>query len=262
MIAFLRTNIPDPVAFSVFGMDIMWYGIFVGLGALLAATVAYKRAPKHEIGPDNTIDIMIISLVAGILGARAYYVLFNWADYSGDFMKIINIRLGGLAIHGGLIAGFLTCLLLCRLKGARPLDAFDLFAPCIALGQSIGRWGNYFNSEAHGGPTELPWGIPVDGHMVHPTFLYESLWCFIIFCILIFMDNRRGFEGQTFLLYGMLYSLERFFVESLRTDSLMLGIFKQAQVISAVTLTGCIIAMVILGKNSRNRGRIFFGRRV
>jgi len=262
MIAFFNTNIPDPVAFSVFGLEIMWYGIFVGLGALIAATVAYRRAPKHEIEPDGMIDVMIISLVAGIVGARAYYVLFNWADYSGDFIKIINIRQGGLAIHGGLIAGFLTCLIICRLRGMGVLNAFDLFAPCIALGQSIGRWGNYFNSEAHGGATELPWGIPVDGQMVHPTFLYESLWCIILFFILVFIDNRRTYDGQTFLSYGVLYSLERFFVESLRTDSLMLGFFKQAQIMSAAVFAVCIAAMIVLKKNTMKKGRIFFSRRV
>lgn len=261
MIGFWNAYIPEPVAFTVFGLAIMWYGILIGLGVLLSAAVAYRRAPKHDIKPDKAIDIMIICLPIGIIGARAYYVLFNWVDYSGDFMKIINIRLGGLAVHGGLLAGFLTCLVICKLLGMTPLNVFDLFAPCIALGQSIGRWGNYFNSEAHGGPTELPWGIPVGGQMVHPTFLYESIWCFIIFLVLIAIDNRRTFEGQTFLFYGMLYSLERFFVESLRTDSLMIGIFKQAQVLSAVVFAGCLAGAIMLGKNARGRGRIYFGRR-
>ena len=255
---FLRDYTPDPVAFSIFGIDIMWYGILVGLGMLIASTVSYKRAPKHEIKSDKILDILIICLPAGIIGARLYYVAFNFGDYSGDFLKIVNIRLGGLAIHGGLIVGFLACFLLCLLWNMRPLNVFDVFAPGIALGQSIGRWGNYFNSEAHGGATSLPWGIPVGGEMVHPTFLYESVWCFILFFILIAIDNRRTFMGQTFFSYGMLYSFERFFVEALRTDSLMLGVFKQAQIMSATVFVICLLALIIIGRTERTKGKIFY----
>ena len=246
MIEFLNTNIPDPVAFSVFGMEIMWYGILIGFAILVSGTIFCRRAPKRGIAPERTLDALLISLPAGIIGARIYYVAFNWEAYSGDFLRIVNLRLGGLAIHGGLIAAFLAAFVFCRVKRLKPLDLFDLAAPCIALAQSIGRWGNYFNSEAHGGPTALPWGIPVGGQMVHPTFLYESIWCFILFLILIIIDNRRAFEGQVFLLYGTLYSLERFFVESLRTDSLMLGAFKQARVLSAAVFFICLACMVFL----------------
>ena len=256
MIKFLHTNIPDPVAFSVFGVEIKWYGVLISFAILIAATIFYKRAPKHGILPDSTLDALLFSLPAGIIGARMYYVAFNWNDYSGDFLKIINIRLGGLAVHGGLIAALLTALIFCRVKGINPLNLFDLAAPCIALAQSIGRWGNYFNSEAHGGPTALPWGIPVGGQMVHPTFLYESIWCFILFFALIAVDNRRAFVGQVFLLYGMLYSLERFFVEGLRTDSLMLGTFRQAQVMSAAVFVICLVCMILLWRRrKRNETR-------
>jgi len=259
---FLNTYIPDPVAFEVFGFSVMWYGVIIGAAILLGAVAAYVRAPKYEIPGEKTLDMMIICLIAGVIGARLYYVVFNWGDYSEDFMKIINLRLGGLAIHGGLICGFLAAFLICKLWKMRPLNVFDLFAPSIALAQSIGRWGNYFNSEAHGGPTELPWGIPIDGQMVHPTFLYESIWCFILFLVLIFIGNRRSFEGQIFLLYGMLYSLGRFFIEALRTDSLMIGMFKQAQVMSVVVFIICLVALIMLGKSAKTRGRIYFSRRV
>ena len=212
MIEFINTNIPDPVAFSVFGFDIMWYGIIIAGAILTAFTICCKRAPKHGIPSEMVFDASIVCVPAGIIGARIYYVAFNWGDYSGDFLTIINLRLGGLAIHGALIAGFIAGIAFCRVKSIGPLNWFDLVAPCIAIAQSIGRWGNYFNSEAHGGPTDLPWGIPVGGELVHPTFFYESIWCFILFFILIFIDNRRAFDGQTFLSYGALYSLERFFV--------------------------------------------------
>jgi phosphatidylglycerol:prolipoprotein diacylglycerol transferase len=138
------------------------------------------------------------------------------------------------------------------------MNLLDLVAPAIAIAQSIGRWGNYFNSEAHGGPTNLPWGILVDGQKVHPTFLYESIWCFLLFIILIIVDNNRKFEGQTFLLYGILYSVERFFVEWLRTDSLMIGPFKQAQVLSAAVFVLFLIFYVILRRKSKYRNRIFY----
>jgi phosphatidylglycerol:prolipoprotein diacylglycerol transferase len=185
-----------------------------------------------------------------------YYVLFNWENYGGDLKKIINLREGGLAIHGGLIFGFVTAAILCYLWNVRPLNLLDLVVPAVALGQAIGRWGNYFNQEAHGGPTDLPWAIVVDGVKVHPTFLYESIWCFLLFIFLIVIDNNRKFEGQTFLLYGILYSFERFFIEALRTDSLMIGPFKQAQVLSAIVFI--VFLMIYMVMRKKHRRRIFY----
>jgi len=255
---FLNTHIPNPVAFEVFGLSIMWYGILIGIGILLASTVAYQRAPKHEIPRDRLLDVFIVCLIAGVIGSRVYYVVFNWSQYSGDFMMMINLRLGGLSIHGGLIFGFLAGFIVCRLWNIRPLNMFDLVVPGIALAQAVGRWGNYFNSEAHGGPTELPWGIPIGGQMMHPTFLYESIWCLMLFVVLILIDNRRVFEGQTFLCYGALYSFGRFFIEILRTDSLMIGMLKQAQVLSVIVFIVCIIFYIKLKKSEESKGRIFF----
>ena len=240
----------------------MWYGILIGIAVLLAGAVVFVRAPKHEIKSEKTIDILIVCLLSGVIGARLYYVAFNWEYYSGDLMTIVNLRLGGLAIHGGLIFGFLAGLIVCRIWNIRPLNAFDLFAPGVVLAQAVGRWGNYFNSEAHGGPTELPWGIPIGGELVHPTFLYESIWCLIVFAVLIFIDNRRDFDGETFLFYCMLYSFGRFFIEHLRTDSLMIGMFKQAQVLSAVVFVICLVALLTVGRSAKNRNRIYFSRRI
>ena len=258
MTTFLNTNIPDPVAFELFGISIMWYGVLIAFGMFLAGVVIYRRAPKHDMESEKTLNIFIICVLSGVVGARLYYVLFNWSMYSGDFMMIVNLRLGGLAIHGGLIFGFLAGMIYCRTKGTGVLNTFDLFAPGVALAQSVGRWGNYFNSEAHGGPTDLPWAILVDGRLVHPTFLYASLWCFALFLALIFVDNRRIFDGQTFLCYAALYSFGRFFIEHLRTDSLMLGMFKQAQVVSVVAFVASIIAYVALYRDKKSKGRIFY----
>jgi phosphatidylglycerol:prolipoprotein diacylglycerol transferase len=249
---------PNPVAFHIFGIDIMWYGVIIAAAMVLAVVIIYRRAPVHGISSEKTLDFILVTVPMGVIGARLYYVLFNWDFYAGDFYKIVNIRNGGLAIHGGLIFGFLTAILLCRLWDIRPLNLLDLTAPAVAIAQSIGRWGNYFNQEAHGGPTNLPWAINVDGQMVHPTFLYESIWCFLLFLILLYVDSNRKFEGQTFLLYGILYSLERFFVEGLRTDSLMLGPLKQAQVLSAAVFIIFLIVYINLRRKSKYRNRIFY----
>jgi len=255
---FLNTHTPNPVAFQAFGINIMWYGILIALGIMLAGVVAYKRAPIHDIIREKTLDILIVSVLFGVIGARLYYVVFNWSQYSGELLQIINLRQGGLAIHGGLIFGFLAAYIICRIYGYRPLNVFDLFVPGVVLAQAIGRWGNYFNMEAHGGPTELPWAILVDGQLVHPTFLYESLWCLAVFIILVFIDNRRTFHGETFLCYGILYSLGRFFIEELRTDSLMLGGFKQAQVLSAVVFVVFLTFYVLQKISARNKDKIFY----
>ena len=249
---------PNPIAFSIFGIDIMWYGVIIAAAMVLAVIIIYRRAPIHDISSEKTLDFVLITVPAGVIGARLYYVLFNWDSYAGDFNKIINIRNGGLAIHGGLIFGFLAAILLCMLWNVRPLNLLDLTVPAVAIAQSIGRWGNYFNQEAHGGPTDLPWAISVNGQMVHPTFLYESIWCFFLFWLLLFIDNHRKFEGQTFLSYGIMYSFERFFVEALRTDSLMIGPLKQAQLLSAIVFVLCIIFYIILRRKNKYKNRIFY----
>lgn len=251
---FLRRNLmtaPDPVAFTIFNIDIMWYAVLITSAMMLAVFISCRRAPLHGLTSDQVMNFVIICIPAAIIGARLYYVVFNWSWYAGDFFRIINMRAGGLAIHGGLLFGFGAAVILCLLWKVRPLNALDLVVPSVALAQSIGRWGNFFNSEAHGGPTDLPWAINVGGEMVHPTFLYESIWCFALFWVLLYIDDHRKFEGQVLLLYGMLYSLERFFVEALRTDSLMIGPFRQAQVISLVIIAICAAAYAILKRRNR-----------
>lgn len=249
---------PNPIAFTIFGIDIMWYGIIIAAAMVLAVIIVYKRAPMHKISSDRSLDFVLFSLPMGVVGARLYFVLFNWENYAGDIYKIINIRAGGLAIHGGLIFGILTAILLCMIWRVRPLNLLDLTVPAIALAQAIGRWGNYFNQEAHGGPTDLPWAIEVKGQMVHPTFLYESIWCFLLFILLIIIDNNRKFEGQTFLLYGILYSFERFFVEALRTDSLMIGPLKQAQLFSLIVFLVFLVIYIIMRRKNRHKNRLFY----
>ncbi len=240
----------DPVAFTLFGHDIRWYGILIGTGMLLGIYIAYKRAPRFDIIPDRVIDLCLVSLPVGVVGARTWYVLFNWEYYRGDFMKIIDVTQGGLAIHGGLIFGITTAAILCKIWKINIWDFLDLAVPSIALGQAIGRWGNYANGEAHGGPTDLPWAIQVDGQMVHPTFLYESIWCFLLFIFLIKISKNRRFSGQIFCLYGILYSIERFFVEGLRTDSLTFFGLRTAQLVSVGIIVGCLLIYCVKKRNS------------
>ena len=240
--------IPNPIAFTIGNFSVRWYGIIIARAIVVATLVMMKRAPGHNIKRDDLLDILICAVPLGIVGARLYYVIFNWNYYSINPVQIFNLRAGGLAIHGGLILGIIGALVIIKYKGYSFFNVLDLAAPAIALGQAIGRWGNYFNSEAHGGPTDLPWAIIVDGEAVHPTFLYESLWCLILFFILLAVDRKRQFTGQVICLYGILYSIERFFVEALRTDSLMIGPLKQAQVISIVIIVICVILYFILRK--------------
>ncbi len=242
---------PNPIAFSFFSYEIRWYGILIATAMCLAVIISSKRAPRVGIESESILDLAIWMLPIGIVGARAYYVLFNSSIYH-SFYDVINIRNGGLAIHGGLIAGLIVLLIICSKKKINPLDMADLVIPSVALAQSIGRWGNYFNSEAHGGPTDLPWGIMVDGVKVHPTFLYESIWCFILFFVLSYFFYNRKFKGQVVCLYGMLYSVERFFVEGLRTDSLMIGPLKQAQVISIVCIIASFALYIYLNSRAQN----------
>ncbi len=242
---------PDPIAFSIFGIDIRWYGVLIATGIALAVLWACRRAPRHSLKSDDILDVVIFAVPAGIIGARLYYVLFRWEWYAGDIHKILDIRAGGLAIHGGLILAFLTAYIVCRYKKISFLDGIDTVVPGIALAQAIGRWGNFFNGEAHGGETDLPWAVIIDGTGYHPTFLYESIWCFLLFFILWKIDNNRKFPGQVICTYGMLYSVERFLVEGLRTDSLMIGPFRQAQVLSLTVIIVCAVLYAVLRRRSR-----------
>lgn len=244
---------PGAIAFTIGGFEIRWYGILIALGAMLAIIISYYRSQKHDLKNDDVLDVAIIALPVGIIGARIYYVIFSWNElYRYNPVQVFNIRGGGLAIHGGLIFGVLAAYLVCRKKRISFLEVADLILPTVALAQSIGRWGNFFNEEAYGRTTDLPWALIVNGQKVHPTFLYESIWCFLLFLFLIYWDNHhRKFRGQIACMYGVFYSFERFFVESLRTDSLMIGPFRQAMVLSALVFVASIVLYVILHKRAK-----------
>ncbi|WP_024621816.1 prolipoprotein diacylglyceryl transferase [Metaclostridioides mangenotii] len=241
----------DRVAFSLFGIDVMWYGILMAAGMMAAIIIALKESKRVGIDEDDVINIAIIAIPVGLICARVYYVVFNWSDYAGNFMEMINVRGGGLAIHGGLIGGILAGFLYTKFKKMNFFKTADSVMLGMPLAQAIGRWGNYINGEAHGGPTDLPWGIMVDGIKVHPTFLYESVWNLCVFAFLVLTRKKKKYEGQIIVNYIVLYSLGRFFIEGLRTDSLMFGPLRMAQVISLIGIIGGVIAHFYLSNKSK-----------
>ncbi|MCC5912544.1 MAG: prolipoprotein diacylglyceryl transferase [Clostridiaceae bacterium] len=236
----------DPIAFTIFGVPVAWYGMLISIGIFLGIILATHRAKREGLYDDVILDLALIAVPAGVIGARLYYVIFKWDYYGQNPSDIFRMRQGGLAIHGGIIAGVLAGYIFCRYKKIGFWQLADICAPSIILGQAVGRWGNYFNQEAHGTVTNLPWAIEINGEMVHPTFLYESIWNFAVMFFLIYYTHKRKFKGQIFLYYLILYSVGRFFIEGLRTDSLMLGPLRVAQVISIVSIIGAFIAMQML----------------
>lgn len=240
------------IAFSIFGLDIMWYGILIAFGMALAVTISTKEAKRLGYKEDVIMDLSLFIILFGVLGARIYYVAFNLNEYH-SFFSIINIREGGLAIHGGIIAGIITTLVYSKIKKINFFILADMVVLGVPLAQAIGRWGNFINGEAHGGVTSLPWAIVVDGQRVHPTFLYESIWDFLIFLALYFcLRKRKKYDGQVLVFYLIFYSLGRFFIESIRTDSLMFGFIRVAQLVSVLGILAGIVIHLILKKRKKN----------
>lgn len=241
----------NPVAFKIFGIEIMWYGIFISLGVVIGTILALREAKRLGIEEDTVIDLLLYAIPIALIGARIYYVIFSWDYYGKNLKEIFNFRGGGLAIHGAVIAASIVAIIFARIRKVDFWQIADICAPGLILGQAIGRWGNYVNQEAYGIPTDLPWGIIVDGVKVHPTFLYESIWNFMVFLFLLwYRRNRSKVSGEIFLLYLMLYSVIRFFVEGLRTDSLMLGSIRVAQLVSVI---GVLASLYYLLKRRKEK---------
>lgn len=241
----------DPVAFEIFGIAIRWYGIILSAGITAGILLAYNEAKKLGHDPEYIIDLSLWCIPTAVIGARIYYVIFEWDYYRGNIIKILNTREGGLAIHGALIAAVAAGYIYTKVKKISFRMTADIAAPGIVLGQAIGRWGNFVNAEAHGGPTDLPWGIMVDGVKVHPTFLYESLWNIGVLILLLIFRRKKKEDGEVFLLYGILYSAGRFWIEGLRTDSLMFMGMRQAQIISVVIIAVFSILLVYQRKRKK-----------
>lgn len=258
----MKDFLPNPVAFSLFGRPIYWYAICITVAMIAAVVICYKRAPKIRWSPDDVIDVALWALPSAIVGARIYYVIFEWQYYSQNPAEIIKIWNGGLAVYGGIIAGCLAAYFVCRYKKKNFFEIADIAAPTIALGQAIGRWGNFFNQEAFGGVVSnsslqrFPISVFIEatGQYHYATFFYESFWCLLIFIFLMAFGKRFKHRADITLTYFMLYSLERAFVEGLRTDSLYLGPIRVSQALS-ILIFAAIAAFFIIRK-IKERGRI------
>lgn len=230
-------NVND-VAFSIGSFEIKWYGVIIGLGVALCFALAIYQARKNKFSSDLVSDILLVCLPSAIIGARLYYVLCNWDYYSADWKLVVNTRAGGLAVYGGIIGALLALLIMCRIRKISFAACTDYCIPYLALGQAIGRWGNFFNQEAFGTTTTLPWGMTSDEISsylarycpqldptmpVHPTFLYESICNIILFFILLKVRKNSKHSFETTSVYLIVYGAARYFIEGLRTDSLYIG---------------------------------------
>lgn len=234
----LKIKLSD-VAFSIFGIEIYWYAIMIVSAMIVAILVLKKREKNFDIKFSDIIDLCIYVIPISIISARVYYILFSLNYYISEPGQIFNFRSGGLAIYGGIIGGAITCYIFCKRRKINFIELLDYVAPSLAIGQAIGRWGNFFNVEAYGSSTTMPWrmGIYEFGEYteVHPTFLYESICTLILFIILMSIKNRK-FSGQVACTYLIGYGFIRMIIEGLRTDSLMLGNIRISQILSLVIL--------------------------
>ncbi|HDF0997783.1 TPA: prolipoprotein diacylglyceryl transferase [Staphylococcus aureus] len=241
-------NYIDPVTFNLGPLSVRWYGIIIAVGILLGYFVAQRALVKAGLHKDTLVDIIFYSALFGFIVARIYFVIFQWPYYAENPGEIIKIWHGGIAIHGGLIGGFIAGVIVCKVKNLNPFQIGDIVAPSIILAQGIGRWGNFMNHEAHGGPVSRAFleqlhlpnfiieNMYINGQYYHPTFLYESIWDVAGFIILV--NIRKHLKlGETFFLYLTWYSIGRFFIEGLRTDSLMLtSNIRVAQLVSILLI--------------------------
>lgn len=267
------------VAFKIPGTDfvIYWYGLLIALGLALAVIYGFSKLKKHGINPDRAIDACIAGFLGAIVGARLYYVLFSWDEYKNDILKIFDVRDGGLAIYGGIIGAVLCGGIMCKIRKVNLPAILDLTGIGFLIGQSIGRWGNFFNQEAFGDVTTLPWGMTsykimnelaeynyttsyvLSDYVAHPCFLYESIWCALGFVILNFYLKHRKFDGEVFLMYIGWYGLGRFFIEGLRTDSLYLGAnLRVSQLLAGTCVLAAFILIIIFRGMVRRSGEYKF----
>ena len=263
---------------DLFGIEIAYYGIIIGTAILLGFWIAAREAKRTGQNPENYLDMGIIGVIAGIVGARLYCVIFSWDMYKDNLLDIFNLREGGLAIYGGVIAAVISVLVLAKVKHLSAPQIFDTIAMALLNGQMLGRWGNFFNREAFGGYTDSLFAmrLPLDAvrssdvteqmrrHIeridgvsyiqVHPTFLYESLWCMVLLIILFAYRKHKKYEGELFLMYLFGYGLGRFWIEGLRTDQLLLpGVgIAVSQLLAGAIVVGTGAAMLYLRKKHKN----------
>ncbi|PSO83992.1 MAG: prolipoprotein diacylglyceryl transferase [Cyanobacteria bacterium QS_3_48_167] len=253
---------PGPILFEIGPVAIRWYGFLIASAVLIGTFLSQYLATRRKINPELLGDLSIWLVIAAIPGARIYYVLFQWQEYAQNPAEILAIWRGGIAIHGAIFGAVIAGTIFARIKQVSVWQLADLVAPSLILGQAIGRWGNFFNSEAFGTPTDLPWKLYIPPEQrppqylnyeyFHPTFLYESLWNWMVLGLLLFLffwglrHRERLKVGTIALVYLIAYSCGRIWIEGLRTDSLMLGSLQIAQVISLVLIALGVAGLVWL----------------
>ena len=260
---------PSPVIFEAGPFALRYYGLFIALGIVVATWLTGRELERKGYDGVLALDSLFYIVPLGFVGARAYHVITDYDLYAGDpFPAVFEVWNGGLGIYGGVVGGFIGLLIFARIRGISPLMLADAIAPGLVLAQAIGRWGNYFNQELFGRPSDLPWAIRIapenrpvefaDAEAFHPTFLYESIWNALVCLALLWIARRfaeRLRNGDLFLLYMSLYSVGRFFVESLRIDPAFLigGSIRGNLFVSSVLALGC--AMVLFLRHSGSSGR-------
>ena len=255
----------DPVAFSLFGWwDVYWYGIIITIGVVSAFLYGMKNAKRFDMNPDHIFNSFVVVLPLSILSARAYYIIFDPDMTFADFFDIGGRGFAGLAIYGGVIGAAITIFIMQRIYKFNILSALDITSIGFLIGQGIGRWGNFVNQEAYGTFTGSDWFGMTGGKiaaqmgsdaLVHPCFLYESLWCILGFVLLHFASKKRSFKGQIALMYGAWYGFERTFIELLRTDSLMLGNsgIRVSSLLSALLCITCVTILIVAYKRKTTK---------
>lgn len=254
----------DSIMFSIFGIDIRWYSLLILIGIVIGVLLLEREAKKFKYPKDLIFNMCFWTIIIGIIGARLYYVLFNFSYYKSNLLEIFAVWNGGLAIHGGLIAGAITVIFFAKKYHLNFLKLLDMAAPSLILAQAIGRWGNFFNGEAHGiattythlqellVPEFIIKGMNIGGIYYLPTFYFESLWCLLGFIVLLIIRRRKYIKiGATTCIYLMWYSLGRIFIEAWRTDSLMLGGFKVAQIISIILFLTGLVYLIYLSRKGK-----------
>lgn len=248
----------DPLFIDLGFIQIYWYSVMILLAVITASLIIIKESKRYKLPKDYVTNLITYALIFGIIGARIYYVIFEWNYYSKHLIDIFKVWEGGLAIHGGLISGLLFIIYYTKKYKVNTLRFLDIIVPAVIIAQAIGRWGNFFNGEAHGSIVTLEFltslhlpkfiidGMNIYGIYYHPTFLYESVLCFIGFIIMIIFRRFKNVKiGQVTAFYMIWYGVVRFFIEKLRTDSLMLLDFKIAQIVSIILIILGILLMIL-----------------
>ena len=253
----LGIELNPPRGFHIGSMSIYFYGIIIALGLLLAVLYGLKRSSQFGLREDDILDGVLGIVPLSIICARAYYCIFSWSEFAENPISVLYIWQGGIAIYGAVIGAALGVVIFCLIKKAKLGAVLDLVAISFLIGQSIGRWGNFFNREAFGAETEVFIRMGIGSTFHHPTFLYESVWNAAGFVLLHFLSKRRQYDGQIALGYAAWYGLGRTFIEGLRTDSLYWGNFRVSQVLAAVTCFVAAAVLVVMAFKKHDKEKLF-----